>query len=77
MPQQPPATRTLLCVGESSLSLTLVSLDVQSFLQQFRPDLANANYDFVDMYIDGGVNNQSVPAGLEENLDIQVHRLPP
>jgi tripeptidyl-peptidase-1 len=47
---------------------------LQNFLQQFRPDLAALNpaYDFIDQSIDGGVDDQSKPAGGEENLDIQV-----
>ncbi|KAJ7454057.1 peptidase S8/S53 domain-containing protein [Mycena galericulata] len=43
--------------------------DLQTFLQQFRPDAVGATVAHVQ--INGGLNNQSDP-GLEANVDVQV-----
>ncbi|KZV80791.1 subtilisin-like protein [Exidia glandulosa HHB12029] len=46
--------------------------DLRSFLQQFRPDIDDANTGFNTQSIDGGVNPQgSGSAGVEANLDLQ------
>ncbi|OBZ67228.1 Tripeptidyl-peptidase sed3 [Grifola frondosa] len=44
--------------------------DLQTFLTDFRSDMPSTT-SFTLVSVDGGINNQSSPAGVEANLDIQ------
>jgi len=47
--------------------------DTAIFLQHFRPDAAEAAYDYLQVSIDGGkIDNGTGGAGIEANLDVQT-----